>query len=245
MIDNALLLAVANVFFLFVLLAFLLPLSFVHSAAIAAMFASSASFVLFVLFFSVSDFAVLFSNDKSASIQSFFLSIKKTIPSSLVFSAFLTALGILFSIALPFYFSFSNFFGKLLAFSTVWFAVFLLLTLQWLPAVFALQTESERNLIPCIKKSIFIFVDNTFFSLFLFLHTLVLIFISFFSFALFPSFSGVALSYVNAAKLRLRKYDFAENKKKKIDWNEVLADEKKTLSARNFASIFFPWKRDE
>lgn len=241
-IDNALLLAVVNIFVLFVMLSFFLPLSAIKNYWLITIFVASANCVFMLLFFAISDFALSISKDKSVSIKFFFRSIKNTIRASVCFALFLLALGIVFSIALPFYFSIENLFGKIFAFATVWFAIFLMLALQWLPAIFVLQNENEKKIIPCVKKAIFIFVDNTAFSFVIFLNTLFLLLLSIFSLGIFPSFSGIALSYVNALCFRLKKYE--GEKKNKIDWNEILCEEKKELSKKTLASIFFPYKKN-
>jgi putative membrane protein len=65
-----------------------------------------------------------------------------------------------------------------------------------------------------------------------------------------PGVSGVILAYNNALRLRMYKYDWLETQsglsrkdaRRRIPWDELLAEDKETLGPRDFKSFIFPWK---
>jgi len=88
-----------------------------------------------------------------------------------------------------------------------WVTVFWLLSSQYyFPSVFQLGGGAIKNL----KKSFIIFLDNTGFTFFLGIHTLVLIVVSFPAAFLIPGISVILLSHQTALKLRMYKYDYLE-----------------------------------
>ena len=141
--------------------------------------------------------------------------------------------------------------GNLWAFlSSVMFCLLtVVLALQWfLPIQAQLGNKFKKTL----KKCFIIFFDNIGFSVFMFLYTLILAGISYFTATLIPGFAGILLSYNNAFRIRLYKYDWLEEheeelkqhgkRKVRIPWGELIADDRETLGPRTLKSFIFPWK---
>ena len=97
-----------------------------------------------------------------------------------------------------------------------------------------------------IKKIFLIFFDNTFFSLGVFIGSVVILAASSFTAFMLPGVGTIVL-WVNAAlKLRLYKYDYLEAhpeaNRKKIPWDALLIDEKERVGKRTLRGMIFPWK---
>ncbi len=89
-------------------------------------------------------------------------------------------------------------------------------------------------------------MDNTFFSIFLGIYTIVILGVSFFTALLIPGISVILLAHQIALKLRLYKYDYLEENseasRNKIPWEELLYEEKVRIGTRTIKGMIFPWK---
>lgn len=153
-------------------------------------------------------------------------------------------LGILvLSVGLPFYLSQGGILGSLASGLLLWSAVIAFLAFQYyLPLRARLGGGFRKNL----RKSLVLFFDNSFFSIFLFLYTLASFVLSFFLAFLMPGGAGIALALDDALRLRLRKYDWLEANpgadRRKVPWEELLAEDHELLGKRTLRGMIFPWK---
>ena len=150
-------------------------------------------------------------------------------------------------IGFPFYLSIGGIPGLVGGVTIFWVSLFAVLSSQYfLPLGFQLQGGIKKQ----VKKSFLIFFDNTFFTIFLGIHTLILLMISFLTAFLMPGISVILLSHQAALKLRLYKYDYlednsnvsGESRKKGIPWDALLLDERDLLCQRSLKGMIFPWK---
>ncbi len=146
-------------------------------------------------------------------------------------------------IGFPFYLSLGGVPGLAGAVTVFWVLFFWLLASQYyFPAGFQLEGGVRKQ----IKKSLMLLLDNTGFTLFLGLHTVVIFVISFFTAYLIPGISVIILSHQVALKLRLYKYDYLEENpdadRRNIPWNALLAEEREKIGPRSLRGMIFPWK---
>lgn len=156
-------------------------------------------------------------------------------------------MGILVTLALgiglPFYLSRGGLLGAAAAGLLLWGSIFFLLALQWyLPLRVRLGGGFLKNL----KKAFIIFFDNAFFSVFLFVWTILSLALSVVLALLIPGLAGIALGLDDALKLRLYKYDWLEAhpgaKRSDLPWEELLTEDKELLGPRSLKNMIFPWK---
>jgi uncharacterized membrane protein YesL len=153
------------------------------------------------------------------------------------------AAAFLLSIGLPFYLSKGGIIGALAAGILFWCAIILALSIQYyVPLRARLGGGFRKN----IRKSLILFFDNPFFSLFLLLYNLVTLAISFFLAFLAPGFAGVALASDVALRLRLYKYDWIEANpeanRRQVPWEELLVEDRELVGKRTLKGMIFPWK---
>jgi uncharacterized membrane protein YesL len=179
----------------------------------------------------------------SISFQDVLAALKKGWLPGLQLGLIAGASGFLLSIGLPFYLSKGGIVGALAAGILFWCAVILALSIQYyVPLRVRLGGGFRKNL----RKSLILFFDNPFFSLFLFLYNLVTVAISFFVAFLLPGFAGTALASDVALRLRMYKYDWIEAhpeaNRKEVPWDELLAEERDLVGKRTLKGMIFPWK---
>ncbi len=177
------------------------------------------------------DFADIFRFAVRAWKQNLFLALVTLFELAALFAGF------------PFYLSIGGLAGLAGAVTIFWVTVFWLLSSQYyFPSVFQLGGGAVKNL----KKSFMIFLDNTGFTFFLGIHTLILLVISFLTAFLIPGISVILLSHQAALKLRLYKYDYLEEhpgtRGRDIPWEVLLMEEKEKLGSRSFKGMIFPWR---
>ena len=150
-------------------------------------------------------------------------------------------------VAVPYYFSFRNFLGLFLGICVIWIFTVIQLSLLWF---FPIRSRLESDFRKCIKKCFILFFDNTGFTLFMALYSLMLIVLTPLFAFLMPGFSGILLAWNNAFKLRMYKYDWIERNpeipiqtaRKRIPWEELLTDDRETVGIRTIRNLIFPWK---
>lgn len=191
--------------------------------------------------------AVKASDFRGYRIRDCLTAIPHHVKDGLCMSAIITAMALIARVCVPFYFMRKSLLGAAVGVIFLWMLLFVILSLQWFVAVSALLPGAFFKR---IKKCFILFFDNTAFSIFLALHSLLLCAFSLLFFGLLPSISGVTLAYVNALRLRLYKYDYldahpeyaSKQDRKIIPWAELLASDKEALGPRSFKSFIFPWK---
>ena len=146
-------------------------------------------------------------------------------------------------VGFPFYLSVGGVAGLAGAVTIFWVTFFWALASQYyFPAGFQLKGGVGKQ----IKKSFMLLLDNTGFTIFLGLHTIVVFAVSFFTAFLIPGISVIILSHQIALKLRLYKYDYLEEypdaKRSAIPWDALLAEEREHIGPRSLKGMIFPWK---
>lgn len=153
------------------------------------------------------------------------------------------ALGAFLSVGLPFYLARGGLLGSLAAGLLFWCAVVLVLAAQYyLPLRARLGGGFRKN----ARKCLVLFFDNPGFSLALGLWNLVCALLSVLTAGLAPGAAGIALNLDVALRLRLYKYDWIEAHpgadKRRLPWDELLAEDRELLGPRSLKGMIFPWK---
>ena len=95
-------------------------------------------------------------------------------------------------------------------------------------------------------------MDNTGFSIFMALYTIILGALSILPIGFFPSIAGIGIAKANAFRLRMYKYDYLEEhpelktprERRNIPWEELIFEDRETLGPRKLRSFLFPWKEE-
>jgi len=173
----------------------------------------------------------------------FFNNLKIVWPTGLVFGLIAFIGYILFTIVMPFYFSWGSLLGLLLWAVVLWTLIVGLLALQFF---FAVRSRLDTKITKILKKSFIIFFDNPLFCVFPFISCLLILAISIITALLFPGPAGIMLFLDEGLRLRLLKYDWLEANpdadRRKIPWDALLIDEREKTGTRSFKSFIFPWK---
>lgn len=147
------------------------------------------------------------------------------------------------AVGIPFYLSKGGIFGAFAAGLLFWFAVILVLSLQYyVPLRARLGGGFRKNL----RKCVIVFFDNPLFSFFLFCYNSISLVLSVFLAFLLPGFAGIALASDVALRLRMYKYDWIEShpdgNRRRIPWEELLAADRELVGTRTLKGMIFPWK---
>ena len=173
----------------------------------------------------------------------FFANLKIVWPSGLVFGVIAFIGYILFTIVMPFYFSWGSLIGLLLWAVVLWTLIVGLLALQFF---FAVRSRLDTKITKILKKCFIIFFDNPGFCVVSFVLGLITLVISIITALLFPGPAGMLLFFDEGLRLRLLKYDWLEANpdadRRKIPWDALLIDEREKTGTRSFKSFIFPWK---
>lgn len=201
-----------------------------------------------IVCFAFGELAAKLANFDGVSISEFFKTIPSVLKDAVLFGLLISGIGLISFYCFDFYFlQMNNLIGFAIGMILFWIDIVLILSLQWFIPLRALLKNSFKK---CFKKSLIIFFDNTAFSIYTFIHNIILIALSIFLLGFFPSFAGILIYNTNALKARLYKYDYLEQhpelqtkrQRRNIPWDELLYDDKETLGPRSFKSFLFPWK---
>jgi len=221
----------------------LLAAKFVHSTALE-MALSAFGILVCSVYLAASAFAIRSISDYSSFSFGDFLKFFKTAwPAGLAMGFFVFLLYLVAAVIFPFYLSIESSFGLVFAAIVFWATVFALISFQF---YFSVYVRLGSKIIKSIKKCMIISLDNSGFSLFLFLHNFVVLLISIVFVFLFPGPVGVLLYLDEALRLRLLKYDWLEANpgadRRKIPWDAILIEEREKTGTRSLRNIIFPWK---
>jgi hypothetical protein len=173
----------------------------------------------------------------------FFAGLRGAWPAGLTAGGFMLLTWLLVRVIFPFYLALASPVGLFLAAAVFWIFAGLFLSMQFF---LALHFRLERNIARALWKCLLIFMDNPFFSLFSFLHNLILLVLSVVLIFLFPGPAGVLLYLDEALRLRLLKYAWLEanpqGNRRKIPWDALLVEEREKTGTRSLKSFIFPWK---
>jgi len=247
--DNLFRIVLINIGFLAVtaipvfLLPKLAPL-FIGSEALQLAFVVFIGGIIFSIYLSAAAHSLKVISDYGTfGFLDFFKSFKAAWPSGTVMGVFIFILFIMMFFVIPFYMSMESIIGFLLGMIVFWAIVFSVLSFQF---YFTVCARLSPNLKKAFKKCMLIAVDNTGFSIFLFLHNIVGLLLSVFLAFVFPGPAGALLYLDEAVRLRLLKYDWLEANpganRKKIPWDELLIEEREKTGTRTLKNLIFPWK---
>jgi len=166
-------------------------------------------------------------------------------PSLIIGTLWLVIVITLFFVV-PFYGSLAGQ-GNLLGFGALaflfWIGIIVLLSSQYF---FPVYTQLDKDLKKVFKKSFIIFFDNSFFSLFLGIFSLIVFVLSTFTAFLILGPGSIILLGQVGLKLRLYKYDYLQEhpevKRKDIPWRALLIDDEDRVGKRSLRGLIFPWK---
>ena len=237
-------------FFLFMWAVKLVPESgpeFIHYILLIAIYVFGCIHFS-ILAFAYGDQAAKIANFEGIKILDYFIGMPGVLKDATFFGLLIAGVSLVSFFAFDFYFlqstSLTAFFAGSLLF---WVDIFFLLALQWFLPIRSLM---HNNFAKCLKKSFLIFFDNTGYSIFWFLHNVIMLIPSILMFGFCPSVAGMLIANTNALRIRLYKYDYLEQhpelktkaERRKIPWEELIYDDREALGPRKLKSFLFPWK---
>lgn len=147
------------------------------------------------------------------------------------------------ALALPFYAGMGTLIGDFAGAAVFWVLALAALALQFYASASA---RLQGTPVKIAKKCFLILFDNPLFTIGTALYGLALAALSLFLVFLFPGPVGLALYIDEALRLRLLKYDYLEAHpeadRRRIPWDEILAEERELVGNRSLRSLIFPWK---
>ncbi len=173
----------------------------------------------------------------------FWQGIKSSWRSALLLAAVNAVVLMMFVLVMPFYMGLDSVLGIAIVAILFWIVIVTMISMiYFLP----ISAQLGDRPLKAMKKSYLIFLDNTGFSIFLFLYTIILFVISIFTALLVPSGAGILLSHEIALKLLMFKYDYLEENpeadRKHLPWGGLLFDERDKVGHRTLKGMIFPWK---
>ncbi len=206
-----------------------------------------AFFIIFLGFHMYIGAASLFAKRivdyETPNLRDFLSYFKEIWKSGTVLSLISTAQVILIVVGFPFYLSMGGMLGIGALSILFWASIAWWLASQYF---FAIRARLDTKLGKIFKKSFILLIDNTGFSIFLGLATVVVFFISIITAFLLPGFTGIIIWHQAAFKFRLYKYDYLEENpsanRKNIPWEKLLTEDRERVGKRTLRGMIFPWK---
>lgn len=248
--DNLLSVIVANLVFLFTGIGLVILNAFASANTLLALLAFVFSaVVLSIEAFAYSDTAAHIANFDGIRFIDFFKAIPGVLKDGTLFGLLNSAVFLISSFSIKYYFGMQTLFGFALGCGLVWIDFFYLLAIQWFIPIRGLMHNNFRK---CLKKCFIILFDNTGFTLAYSLYNLILLILSVVCIGFFPSMSGILIGNTNALRILLYKYDYLEEhpelktkkERRQIPWETLIAEDREILGPRKLRSFLFPWKDD-
>jgi len=199
-------------------------------------------FFLFVYLCAAASVLKEISDYRRPNLTAFLANLRGAIIPGIVLFGISALVFFIIRFTVPFYLNLGSIMGLAAALISIWICLFTIGIIQFYPAVYY---RLGMKPVKCLKKCAIIFFDNTGFCFFTLAINIIL---SIFIFSL----PGFFLSYLDQAlRLRLLKYDWLDaraaeqetgQKRIKIPWNELLAEEREKTGERGLKSLIFPWK---
>ena len=205
-------------------------------------------FIICIFSLAYGEVAVKIADFNGIHIWDFFKKIPGVLKDAALFAILITLVIFISSYCIYFYiFQQQSLLNLFIGVLICWVDIFIILTLQWFVPI---RCTFHNGFFKCLKKCLYIFMDNTGFSIFMALHNLLMIAISILPIGFFPSIAGIAIARQNAFRLRLYKYDYLEEhpelqtkkERRQIPWEELIYDDREILGPRKLKSFIFPWK---
>jgi uncharacterized membrane protein YesL len=175
--------------------------------------------------------------------REFWTYVKKTAPSSLIFSGIVALHLFVLSYVFPFYGGLRNQLGFFALAFIFW------ISLMWGTAClffFPVQARLDTSIRKIIRKMLLLFFDNTLFAFGLGIGALAVFVVSGFTAFLLPGIASILVWLNVALKVRLYKYDYLEQhpeaNRRKIPWDALLIDDRERVGKRTLRGLIFPWK---
>ena len=184
------------------------------------------------------------SDYEEPGFKTFFQYLTETYRASLFFALINSALVMLLTLTMNFYFNMASMIGFVAFAFLFWVGFIWLVSFQFF---FPLQSRMDKKVLKNVRKMFMLFFDNTFFALGLLIGSVIILVLSALTALMLPGFGCLVLWWNVALKLRLYKYDYLEEhpekeKGKKIPWSALLIADKERVGKRTLRGMFFPWK---
>jgi len=177
-----------------------------------------------------------------AFFKNFFQYIKEVWKATLAF-AFVIVIQLFIILGIFLYSQIGNIISFLAISILFWTSVIWWLTSQY---YFPVRSRLDTKIKKIFFKSVALFFDNTLFTIFLAIGTLILVILSSLTAFLLPGIGTILLWHQVGLKLRLYKYDYLEEHadagRKNIPWDQLLVDERERVGKRTLKGMIFPWK---
>ena len=191
----------------------------------------------------VSSCAKMITDYERVNIKYFIQSLKETIKPSFLFALVNTVFAFFCYNALSYYYFMESIYGVILFTIVFWVSIIWVCAAQYF---FPLQSRIDKIFKKNIKKMFYMLFGNSMFTIVLLIISILIIAISIFTFLLIPGITFVMILLNTALKLRLLKYDYLEENPnvnpKKIPWDTLLEEERKSVGKRTLKGMIFPWK---
>ena len=191
----------------------------------------------------VSSCAKMITDYERVNIKYFIQSLKETIKPSFLFALVNTVFAFFCYYALSYYYFMESIYGVILFTIVFWVSIIWVCAAQYF---FPLQSRIDKIFKKNIKKMFYMLFGNSTFTIILLIISILIIAISIFTFLLIPGITFVMILLNTALKLRLLKYDYLEENTnanpKKIPWDILLEEERKSVGKRTLKGMIFPWK---
>lgn len=164
-------------------------------------------------------------------------------PAGLMLAAIVVVLTLVATMALPFYMAMGSFVGVFAGSMVFWILIALLLALQFYLPV---RARIDKDPIKILKKCLIVSVDNPGLTLVSGLINTAVLVLSLFAAFLLPGPAAMLLLVDEALRLVMLKYEYLEAhpgaNRRKIPWDDLLADDRERTGTRSLRTIVFPWK---
>jgi len=169
--------------------------------------------------------------------------LKETWKVSTVLALLILAQLLIVEIVMPWYLGLKNLVGLAIGSLLFWFSLTWWLAAQY---YFPIRAQIDTEIKNIFRKCFIFFFDNTIFSIGLAIGSVLIALLSSLVMFLLPGVAVVLLWHQSALKLRLYKYTYLETNpqadRKKIPWNDILAEERDRVGTRSLRGMIFPWK---
>ena len=169
--------------------------------------------------------------------------LRETLNASLTLGAITVAQVVVLAVAFPFYLNVGGVTGLAAMSLIFWISIIWWLASQYF---FPVRHRLDREVGKILKKCLILFFDNTGFTIFLGIGSLVILVASAFTAFLLPGFGAVLLWHQVGTRLRLYKYDYIEENpdasRKRIPWSALLMEDRERVGPRTLRGMIFPWK---
>ena len=242
--DNLLTLVLINLGFIMVMAAVVYFPYLLSASPVLSLFGLCVGLVLFNIYAGgAARVAGAMADFQSITLREFAGYLKDTLSASLSLGGITVLQVIVLAVAFPFYLNVGGIVGLAAMSLIFWISIVWWLSSQYF---FPVRHRLDRDIRKILKKCFILFFDNTGFTIFMGIGSLVIIVISGFTAFLLPGFGAVLLWQQVGTRLRLYKYDYLEENpeadRKRIPWAALLMEDKERVGPRSLRGMIFPWK---